>query len=289
MKEKALVLLLVLNILFFPNASFATSSSSPSNGELSFGFYTDKVFVSSQTIVLNEDLNRCIQEIGNRVAKASDRPDMAYTFRVINDPVINAYSAAGGFIYITTGLLDILENQDELAGIIAHEIAHTNKNHQISFINRTTQNEVAGEITGIVLGAALGALAGAATQSLYAQTAQAPQYNTFAGSPYAQQYVIGEVTNKGRELGSAIGSGMAVAMVEGYGKKQEIEADALAIQYSKKSGYDPNGLPSAFKKLLAIRNKLKIDKTNYVSALINAEPGLEERIKNTEGQVSKVK
>ena len=68
-------------------------------------------------------------------------------------------------------------------------------------------------------------------------------------------------------------------MIKGYGKKQELEADALAIQYTKRANYDPNALVDVFKRLASIRNSLKINEQNYISSLINAEPGLEERIK----------
>lgn len=65
-----------------------------------------------------------IRQMGERVATASDRPNLKYTFRVIENEEINAFALPGGFIYIHSGLLKKIETDDELANIIGHEIAH---------------------------------------------------------------------------------------------------------------------------------------------------------------------
>lgn len=117
MGVERIILGLILFLFTFPKIAPAED-----NEELKFGFYVDREVVSSQTILFNKALNLRIAEIGKRIVKVSDKPDMKYIFRVINDPTINAYSAAGGFAYINTGLLDILESEDELASVMAHEI-----------------------------------------------------------------------------------------------------------------------------------------------------------------------
>lgn len=82
---------------------------------------------------------------------------------------------------------------------------------------------------------------------------------------------------------------MVVPMIKGYGKEQELEADAFAVQYIKKAGYDPNAFISVLKSFMSIKDRLELsEKKNYASHLINAEPGLEERIKNVEELVSKL-
>ena len=208
---------------------------------------------------------RRITEIGNRIAKAADRPDMQYTFRVINNPIINAFSASGGYVYINTGLLDILESEDELAAVLAHEIGHTSKNHQIKFLNSKHRSEVAGLVAGILLSSALAAGAAYGASS----------------TPYGEMFV-GPAVDLGFQVGGAVGSVLTVSLIKGYGKRRELEADALAIKYTKEVGYDPNALISVFKKLLTIKNRLGINDNNYVSGLINAEPGLDKRIMEAE-------
>lgn len=270
MGKKQMILVFTLVLLAFPKIVFAKDNRDDEDRK--FGFYTDRAVVSTQTILFNEALNKRVSEIGNKVVQASDKPDMKYTFRIINDSTINAYSAAGGFVYLNTGLLDILESEDELAAVIAHEVTHTSKNHQINFIYAAHQRQFASQVVGTSLAVAF--TIGVTTicpVPLFANT-----YNPFA------DMLAKQVVNTGLQLGGMMGNVLCVSMIKGYGKKQELEADALAVQYTKKAGYDPNALISVFKKLISIRNKLGINDKNYVSSLINAEPKLEERIKIAE-------
>lgn len=273
MGMKWIILGSVLILLVFPKIGFTAD-----NKEIKFGFYADRKVLSARTIVFNDALNKRINEIGNRVVKVSDRPDIKYTFRVVNDSTINAYAAAGGFVYINTGLLDVLESEDELAALLGHEIAHISKEHQINFIYAAHQKRVAGTIAGICIGVALAA-AGA-----YAMGPAPPSYSPSYG--YHQQ-LSSQMVDLGLQAGSALGDAMTVSMIGGYGKKQELEADALAIQYTKKAGYDSDALVNVFKRLISVRDRLRLNEQNYISNLINAKPGLEERIKQAEDLISK--
>lgn len=275
MRVKGIIIGSALLFLAFSKIGFAGNTK-----EIKFGFYADREVLSAQTIVFNDVLNKQINEIGNRVVQASDRPDIKYTFRVINDSTINAYAAAGGFVYINTGLLDILESEDELAAILGHEIGHVGKGHQIKFIHSAHQKKVTGTMLGIAMGVGLG-IAGA--------YAMGPAPSPYSPSYSYHQQLTSQLVETGVRTGFALGEAMAVSMIKGYGKKQELEADALAIQYTKKAGYDPNALVSVFKRLTSIRDRLKINEKNYISNLINAEPGLEERIKQAETLISKGK
>jgi len=62
--------------------------------------------------------------VGNRVAEGSQRPNLDYTFRILDDPVVNAFSYPGGFVYITSGALRALEDEAQLASLLGHEVAH---------------------------------------------------------------------------------------------------------------------------------------------------------------------
>jgi predicted Zn-dependent protease len=245
--------------------------------ETRFGFYTDRATVSVLTVVISETLDRRVSEIGQRVAKTLDRPDMTWTFRVINDPAINAYSAAAGFVYVNTGLLDVLEAEDELAAVMAHEIVHTGNGHQIKFLRSANQKKAAGQAVGILLGAALAVGTGMAVQSAYSPSA----------SPALVNQSVSETMNLSMQVGQATGGAIAVSMIKGYGKKQELEADSQAIRCLEKAGYDPNALIRVLKKLMAIRDRLNITEKNYVSSLINAEPGLEQRVATAETTIAK--
>lgn len=75
-------------------------------------------------------LNR-VEEIGKKIAAVSDRRDIVYRFSVIDDEEINAVSLPGGFIYVNSGLVEKVSSDDELAGVLAHEIGHIIAKHSI--------------------------------------------------------------------------------------------------------------------------------------------------------------
>ncbi|MEG3858200.1 M48 family metallopeptidase [Microcoleus sp. herbarium12] len=72
-----------------------------------------------------------INRIGQRLAQESDRPDIPYTFQVIDDDNINAFATMGGFVYVNKGLMAAADNEAELASVIAHEIGHIGARHSI--------------------------------------------------------------------------------------------------------------------------------------------------------------
>lgn len=80
-----------------------------------------------------EDLNQnsLITEIGNKLAEASEMREMEFHFRILKEDGPNAFSIPGGYIYVTYDLFDYIQSDDELAGILAHEIAHVIHNHAL--------------------------------------------------------------------------------------------------------------------------------------------------------------
>ena len=273
MRAKGVIEGFVVFLLALPQAAFTADTK-----EMRFGFYADKEVLSAQTMVFNDTVSKRIDEIGNRVVRVSGRPDVKYTFRVVNDATINAYAAAGGFVYVNTGLLDILESEDELAAILAHEIGHVSESHQIKFMHSAHQKKVTGTMLGIAVGVGLG-VAGA--------YAAGPAPSPYSSSYGYHQQLTRQMVDLGMKAGFALGEAMTVSMIKGYGRKQELEADALAIQYTHKAGYEPEALVSVLKRLTSIRDRLKLNERNYVSSVINAEPGLEVRITLAEGLISK--
>ncbi|MEM8777854.1 MAG: M48 family metallopeptidase [Cyanobacteria bacterium P01_G01_bin.49] len=79
----------------------------------------------------NRALTQRIERIGQRLAQQSNRPNLPYTFQVVDDNSINAFATMGGFVYINTGLIAAAENEAELASVVAHEIAHVTERHAI--------------------------------------------------------------------------------------------------------------------------------------------------------------
>ena len=76
-------------------------------------------------------INNYVNRIGQEMAKKSDRPNLPYTFQVVDDDGINAFATMGGYVYINTGLMERAENEAELASVIGHEIGHIVGRHSI--------------------------------------------------------------------------------------------------------------------------------------------------------------
>src|SRR5262249_25570252 len=103
--------------------------------EVGLGYFEDQQMVASQFLVLGEEVNRQVTAIGDRLASVGGRGDLRYTFRIVNNPIVNAYATSGGFIYVNSGLLDVLGNSDELAAVLAHELVHTNESHLVNSLH----------------------------------------------------------------------------------------------------------------------------------------------------------
>jgi predicted Zn-dependent protease len=84
----------------------------------------------------DEELQRYVNLVGRAVARNSSRPDVPYTFTVLESPEINAIATPGGYIFITTGALRLMEDEAELAGVLAHEVAHVSERHLLQMFRR---------------------------------------------------------------------------------------------------------------------------------------------------------
>ncbi|NMG08294.1 M48 family metallopeptidase [Brasilonema sp. UFV-L1] len=91
----------------------------------------DQLVKSQVRLYRNSAVNRYVEQIGQRLVANSDRPDLPYTFQVVDDNSINAFATLGGFVYVNTGLLKTADNEAELASVIAHEIGHIGGKHLV--------------------------------------------------------------------------------------------------------------------------------------------------------------
>lgn len=85
-------------------------------------------------IYRNQSINDYINQIGQRLAKTSQRPDIPYTFQIVDDNGINAFATMGGYVYVNKGLIATADNEAELASVIGHEIGHIAARHGIEHI-----------------------------------------------------------------------------------------------------------------------------------------------------------
>jgi len=99
--------------------------------EIQMGKEADQEITASMGIYEDQKLQNYIQQIGQNLASSSERANLQWTFRVIDDPAVNAFAIPGGFIYVTRGILAHLENEAELAGVMGHEIGHVTAKHSV--------------------------------------------------------------------------------------------------------------------------------------------------------------
>ncbi|MDH5500236.1 MAG: M48 family metalloprotease, partial [Gammaproteobacteria bacterium] len=153
-----------------------------------------------------------VNEIGHRVAAYANDGDHKFTFFVIDDPVINAFALPGGFIGIHTGLLEATRSEDELAGVLAHEIAHVTQRHIARAVHANQRQSLLS--TAIMLGAIVAGAAG-------------------AGSDVVQG-------------GIAVAQGSQAQAQINFTRSNEYEADRIGISALADAGFDPQGMASFF-------------------------------------------
>lgn len=117
--------------LLFQGVQILNLSNMSDRQEVQFGQQMNQEIGQEVRISSNVQLNRYLEDIGRRLAPNSDRPNLTYTFQVIEDPAVNAFATVGGFLYMNTGLLKAAENEAEVASVLAHEMGHIEGKHLI--------------------------------------------------------------------------------------------------------------------------------------------------------------
>jgi predicted Zn-dependent protease len=87
-------------------------------------------------LVADQGLQDYVQQVGTRVASASERSQLSWTFRVVDDPMPNAFALPGGYVFVTRGMLGVVNSEAELAGVLAHGVGHVNARHRIEALGR---------------------------------------------------------------------------------------------------------------------------------------------------------
>jgi predicted Zn-dependent protease len=98
-------------------------------------------------LVEDDELQQYVNDVGYWVATRSSRKDLPWTFGVIDSNGINAFAAPGGYIVITRGLFNLLENEAQLAGVLAHEISHVVRKHHLEALQKVMKREFWTDLT----------------------------------------------------------------------------------------------------------------------------------------------
>ena len=104
--------------------------------EIRIGTEEDAKVVAAVGVYDDKEMSAYVDDLGQKLAAESHRPNLKYTFRIIDTPVLNAFALPGGFIYITRGTLAHLSSTDELAGVMGHEVGHVVARHSAEQISK---------------------------------------------------------------------------------------------------------------------------------------------------------
>ena len=104
--------------------------------EIAMGREADQQVVAQLGLYPDEGVQRYVERVGRALAAASERPDLPWTFRVVDDPVVNAFALPGGFIYVTRGILTHFDSEAQLAAVVGHEIGHVTGRHSVERISK---------------------------------------------------------------------------------------------------------------------------------------------------------
>ena len=106
--------------------------------EIELGQQLDGQVRKEMGVYNDPELQRYVEGIAMRLARASERPNLPWHFTVVDEPAINAFALPGGYIYVTRGILPFLRNEAELAGVLGHEIGHVTARHSAQQYTKAT-------------------------------------------------------------------------------------------------------------------------------------------------------
>ena len=150
-------------------------------------------------IVGTKDANR-VRDIGQRIASVANRPDFKWEFNLVDNKAKNAFCLPGGKVVVYTGILDVAKNDDQLATVMAHEVAHALARHGAERMSSAMVQQGIQVLGNVVL------------------QSTAPQYTNVFNQAY--------------------GIGSQVGVMLPYGRLQENEADEIGIYLMAKAGYN---------------------------------------------------
>lgn len=174
--------------------------------------------LGANRLAADTQLTLYVNEVGQAVARKSTRPNTykGYHFAVLDTSEVNAFACPGGIIFVTKGLVQTCASEDELAAVLAHEVAHVANKDGINSISQARWTEVL---------TALG-------------TETAKQY----AGPGGQLVTLFE---------GSIDDVFKTIVVNGYSRAAEEAADAQAVTTLRNAGYDPGALSSLLNKMMA--------------------------------------
>ncbi len=205
---------------------------------------------ASGQVIEDPLINEYVNEIGSRIAAQTNDGNHNFSFFVIDDPAINAFALPGGYIGFHTGLLEATRSEHELAGVVAHEIAHVTQRHIARAIHASQRQSIVS--TALMLGALIAGAAGAGGDA------------------------VGGL--------SSIAQGTAAQQQINFTRSNEYEADRIGIAAMADAGFDPHGMASFF-EVLSRQSTTPIE--SRVPEFLRTHPVTTTRISEARGRAMK--
>ncbi len=180
--------------------------------ERQMGHDVAATLLGASPLLADVEVQRYVNRVGLWVALQGSRPKLPWRFAVIDNPNVNAFATPGGYVLITRGLLERMNSEAELAGVLAHEIAHVEKRHHLTALKKDARMRLLGRASSAAL-----SRAGTEARDMERMTAVA---------------------------------GMAKGLYSrGLDKADEYEADRVGALLAARAGYDPYGLVQVLQTL----------------------------------------
>ena len=207
--------------------------------------------IREMSLYEDELLLQYVREIGSIVLEGSDELDIGYQIFILDTMDVNAFAAPGGYLYLTRGILSLLNSEAQLAAIIGHEIAHVAANHHARTGTRDILARGAAEAAGLVTGIATG--------------------SNSVGYEIAQ-----------------LGAIWAATATAGFSRELELEADGLSARYLLGSGYDPQSMFEALSVLKSNEDfyRVQLGRRNSYHGSFASHPRTDLRLQVVINQVS---
>jgi predicted Zn-dependent protease len=170
-------------------------------------------------------LDSWLSGMGHRLGAVSDRPEQPFTFFLMRDRQINAFATLGGYVAVNAGTVLAARNEDELAGVVAHEISHVTQRHVLRAVERAKKDQIP------ILLATLGVIIAAQSSGGRNKTGYGDSRDDAI-----QAAVIG-------------GQALAAQRQLDFSRTAESEADRVGIQTLFRSGYDADGMANFFERM----------------------------------------
>lgn len=208
-----------------PDIGSSAAEIAPPGLEAEYGAYM-LYELRRMDLVLDDPLvDAWLDAMGYRLAAASETPQQSFTFFMMKDRSINAFATLGGYIGVNAGLVLTAESEGEVAGVVAHEIAHVSQRHVLRAIERAKKDQIP------ILLAMIGMVA----------ASQAADQGDRAGSDDSQQNASAAAI--------AVGMGLMQQRQIDYTRSNESEADRIGIQTLAGAGYPPGNMADFFDRM----------------------------------------